>query len=294
MMIRFLLLALVACGAGRSQTAVGQLLEQKALAGIRLIDESLDGVLGVAAIDLTTGQTLGYHADTVFPQASGIKIPILIEMYRAARAGQLQFSGAVTLVARDAVGGDGELKDRLKRGPVTITIGELVRAMIETSDNTATNQCIRLVGIEAVNRTMHELGFSFTRLRRVMMDAAAARRDEENVSTPLEMARLAELLYRGKVVDEQASKEMIGLLKLARGAMRAAVPANIEVAAKPGSVPGVFTETGIVFHPKRPFALSVQAAYLAAGKNPVAGVTRAIYQYFDRLAGSNRYGHRVE
>ena len=294
MLIRFLLPVLVSFGLGWGQSAVGQLLEQKALARIRAIDESLDGVLGVAAIDLATGQTLAYHADAVFPQASGIKIPILIEMFRAARAGQFRFTDSVTLAARDAVAGDGDLKDRLKRGPVTITIRELVRAMIETSDNTATNQCIRLAGMEAVNRTLHELGFSFTRLRRLMMDTGAARRDEENVSTPLEMARLVELLYRGKAVDEEASKEMIGVLKLAKGAIRAAVPEKIEVAAKPGNVPGVFTESGIVFHPKRPFALSVQAAYLATEKNPIPEVTRAVYEYFDRLGGSNRYGHRIE
>jgi hypothetical protein len=84
------------------------------------------------------------------------------------------------------------------------------------------------------------------------------------------------------------------VLKLVKCAMRAAVPAKVEVAAKPGHVPGVFTESGIVFHPKRPFALSVQAAYLGAEKNPVSDVTRAVYEYFDRLGGSNRYGHRIE
>ena len=275
------------------QSAVSQLLEEKTLLRIRALDESLDGVLGVAAVDLGAGHVLSYHGDAVFPQASSIKIAIMVQMFRAERAGQFHFSDKVTLTDKDAAGGSGDLQNELKKGPVTVTVAVLVRAMIEKSDNTATNACIRMTGMETVNRTLHELGFSFTRLRRMLMDSAAAGRDEENVSTPLEMVRLVELIYRGKVVDEQASREMLGILKLAKGGMREGVPNGIEVAAKSGDLPGVFCETGIVFHSARPFALSVMSTFVGTDRNPVPAVTKIVYEHFDRLARSNSYGNRL-
>ena len=218
----------------------------------------------------------------------------MIEMFRAGRAGQFHFGDKVTLTEKDAVDGSEVFQKELKKGPVTTTIAALIRAMIEHSDHTATNVRIRMVGMEPVNRTVHEMGFSFTRLRRVMMDPAAAERNEENVSTPLEMVRLAELIYRGKVIDEAASKEMLEILKLPKGAMREAVPKAVEVAAKPGEIPGVYCETGIVLHRRRPFTLSVMTTYLQTDRNVIPEVAKIIYEYFDRLGHSNIYGHKLE
>src|SRR3989304_1887064 len=46
-----------------------------------------DGVMGIAVKDLTSGETFFVNADTVFPQASSTKIPILLELLRQAQAG---------------------------------------------------------------------------------------------------------------------------------------------------------------------------------------------------------------
>jgi beta-lactamase class A len=285
---------LLACRLTCAQTTVAHLLAEATLARIRAYDELVDGVLGVAAIDLNTGRTLSYHGDVVFPQASSIKIPIMIQMYRSARAGEFRFTDSVTLTADDLVGGSGRLRHELKKGPVTLTVTDVVRAMIEHSDNTATNKCIRMVRTERVNRMLDELGFPSTRLRRMMMDRAAAGRNEENISTPLEMARLVELIYRGKVVDKEACLEMLETMKLVKAAMRKGVPQGVEVASKPGSVRGVKCETGIIFLPRRPFVLSVMSTYLGDNtKTPVTEVTGIVYAYFEKLARANHYGHRL-
>jgi beta-lactamase class A len=290
-----LLSLLLACALASAQqpTAV-EALEERLLARIRAVEQSLDGVLGVAALDLTTGRVISYRGEVTFPQASAIKIPILIELYRAQRAGQIRFEQQLTLTEKDLVGGSGRLQDRLKSGPVTLTVRELARAMIEWSDNLATNQLIGLVGLERVNRTLEEMGFRRTRLQRRMMDAAAAARDEENISTPLEMARLLERLYRGQAVDQAASKEMLDLMKLVKADFRRVVPADIEVASKPGDLPGVFCESGIIFLPKRPFVLAVASTFVADWQNPVPEVTALVYAHFERLAAANRYGRRIE
>jgi beta-lactamase class A len=273
-----------------AQTAV-ELLEQKTLARIAAFDAKLDGVLGVAAIDLSTGRRWSYHGGTVFPQASSIKIPIMIEMFKAERAGAFSFDDRVTLAASEYVGGSGDLQKGLLKGPVNTTIRELVSEMIRSSDNTATNWCIRKVGMAAVNRTLDELNLIHTRLRRIMLDSAAASRNEENVSTPDDMATLAELIYRHRAVDAAATLDMANIMKTVNADFRKAIPASIEVAAKPGEVSGVRCETGIIYLPGRPYALSVMTTFLGEEKSVVGEVATIVHQHFERLARGNQFGN---
>lgn len=277
-----------------AQPTVGELLEQKLDQSVHSIDKSLDGVLGVEAIDLKSGRVYGYHAHTVFPTASSIKIPILIEMFRAEKAGEFRFSDRVTLTHADIVGGSGELQVALAKGPVTLSVEDLISAMIQHSDNIATNRCIAMVKMERVNRLLDDLGFHQTRLRRIMMDTAAAARGDENVSTPCEMAHLLEMIYRGEVSDRASCNRMLSILKLVKADMRKAVPPSVEVASKPGDLPGVHCETGLVLLPGRPFILSVFSAYLSSDANPVGDVTRVVYRYFANLADSNVYGRKLQ
>ena len=292
-MFRWTVLLVAAAGAAWAQPTLSELLESKTMEELRRFDEGFDGALGVAAIDLTTGRMLALHGDTLFPQASVIKIPILARMFQAARAGTFSLDDRVTIEPRDAVGGSGHLQERLKNGPVTLAWRELITAMIEYSDNTATNKCIQMAGMDGVNRMMDELGLRHTRLRRKMMDSAAVARGEENLSTPEEMARLVEMVYRGKLVDEAASKEILEIMKKVSGGIREGLPLDVETASKTGELPGARSETGIVFLRGRPFVLSVMSAFIDDRRSPVPEVTRIVYGYFEKLAGANAWGNRL-
>lgn len=254
------------------------------------IARSLDGVLGVYCIDLTDGRTWSWNGNAVFAQASSIKIPILVELFRQAGQGRVQLSSRLTLTAADAVGGSGSLSEPLRTAqtPLTMTVEELARAMIRDSDNTATNKLIRLLGMEAVNSEMERLGFTSIRLQRVMMDTEAAAAGRENVASPREMARLVEMLFRGRLPGSQA---MLDILALPDADFRKTVPRDVRIAAKPGGLVGVHTETGVVFVPGRPFALSVAGVFLGGDANPIPAVVRAAYEYFARMAKSNEYGN---
>ncbi len=285
----FLILLNVAC----AETAVQHLLENKLFARIRDYDAALDGALGVAAIDLTSGRVFVYNGDAVFPTASSIKIPIMVEMFRAIKRGEFQLTDTLTLTRADAAGGSGTIAESLAQGPQHYTILELMTAMIQHSDNTATNRCIALAKMERVNQNLASLGFHTIRLRRIMMDSQAARRGQENVASPIEMARLAEMLYRGKLADAADTAQMIGLMKLVKAGMRAAIPERYEVASKPGDLPGVECETGIVYLTGRPFVLSVFSTFLGGDVHPVRDITGAVFQYFQRLSAANQFGNRL-
>ena len=217
-----------------------------------------------------------------------------MEVYRAVRSGRLDLDQHVPLQKKDLVEGSGHLKILLRSQSLTVTVRELANAMIETSDNTATNKLIAMVGMDRVNDLLAQLGLKETKLQRRMLDSKASADNRENISTPLEMARLAEMLYRGKAVDAEASREMIGMLKLVDANFRMSIPAEVAVASKPGELNGVRAETGIVFLKNRPFVLSVMSTYLEAGQNPVPAVARMFYEHFEKLARSNRYGNKLQ
>lgn len=272
-------------------SSASSLFRDKLLNRIAALDQSIEGVLGVAVIDLKTGEQFSYHGDVVFPQASAIKIPIMVELFRLRQAGQVNFDEQITLKSSDLVGGSGVIQNTLKNGPVTLTVREMIREMIASSDNTATNWCIRRAGMANINHTMSQYGFLSTRLQRVMIDQAAADRNEENISTPNEMVRWAKLLYEGKAVNPQASREMLDFMKLVQDNMRKAIPADVEVASKPGALDGVHNETGIVYVKNRPFAIAVMGTYLTEPYSPVEPVSKMVYEYFVKLAKSNQYGN---
>ncbi len=288
--MRMLLLTLLVTLFGQAQTVTG-LLTEKLQRQVADYGEKMEGVLGVAVLDLKTGERWSYHGDVLFPQASAIKIPILIEMFRLREAGELRFEDKVTLQPVELVGGSGVLQKRLKDGPLTVGIEEIVREMIASSDNTATNWCIRRAGMENINRTIAKLGFPRTRLQRIMIDQAAASRNEENISTPNEMVEMVRLIEEGKTVSPAASKEMLAMMKLVKAEMRKAVPAEVEIATKVGELTGVRTEAGIVYLPGRPFVVAVMGTYLKEPFNPVGDITRMVYEHFAKLAVGNVYGN---
>ena len=293
--LRKLILMLVICGPAVPETAVNHLWEQKQYAKIRAVDEALNGVLGVATIDLTSGRVFVYNGEAQFPTASSIKIPIMIQMFRDARAGKFAWTDQVTLAVKDNVGGsEGPLQEKLNRGAVTLSIRELVEHMIVYSDNTATNRCIDIVGMARVNELLAEFGLRSTHLRRKMMDVAAAARGDENVSTPLELARVVERLYRGTAADPESCREMLGIMKKVNHWMRPVIPPSIEVASKPGDLDGVRCEVGLVYLPKHPFIVNVMSTYLDENANPVGKVTGIVFDYFNKLAGANQYGRKIQ
>jgi beta-lactamase class A len=284
------LLFLVSASASASaQPTVSDLLEQKTVERIAKADAALDGVLGVAAIDLTTGRTLTYHADAVFPTASTIKVPVMIQLFTAIRAGDVRLTDQIPVSVNELVE-ESPVVEKAAKSTGKITVRELLEGMMQVSDNTATNKLIELVGMANVNRSMGELGFPQTRLRRRMIDLAAARRNEENVSTPIEMARLMEAIYRGKVLDEKASREMLEVMTPTKADVRKVIPAGIRVASKPGSLDSVKCEVAVVYLDKRPFVVSVYGTYLKGNLNPIGTITAILFDYYERLAKSNVYG----
>jgi len=273
-----------------------QLLWQKLEATVQEVDRSLNGVMGVAILDLTDGRTMLLHADEVFPQASSIKITVLAELYRQAQSGKLKLTDVYTVDKADMVP-DSDIMGGLTPGVTRLALRDLATMMVAVSDNAATNVLIDRVGMENVNAMLSSMGLKNTRLRRKMMDINAAKQGRENVSTPREMMTLLEAVYRGKIVNAELTKDLIAVLATHKdSAIRKAIPDTVVSADKPGELEAVRADSGIVFAQNRPFVICVMTTYLrneAEGEAAIRKVAAAAYDYFDRVGRSSPFGRVV-
>ena len=256
---------------------------------------SLDGVLGYAIVDLTSNQRFDHLQDDVFPTASTIKLAILYEVFKQADEGTVDLDQIRPLDRRHVVAGTGVLRELTAP---SMALRDYATLMIVLSDNTATNVLIDTVGMERVTARMRALGLPQTKLRRRMIDLEAARRGDENVSTPGELAKLLQVLYRGDGLTRRSHEALIAILEKDKSTpMRLGIPQEIRVANKPGSLEGVAVDAGIVFLKDRPYIFAAMTTFLEHEKTGDAAITaasRAVFEYFSRVARASEYGRAIK
>ena len=269
---------------------------------INEIDRNLDGVLGVAIEDLSTGQRFMLHGDSIFPQASSIKIAVLAELYRQAQlsaegeSGKSKLNDLYTVRAADLVQ-DSDIMGGLTPGVTQITNRDLATMMVAVSDNSATNILIDRLGMDNVNALLDSLALHNTRLRRKMMDVKAAAEGRENISTPQDMLTLLEKIYQGKVLDKEMTADFFKMLSTHKDSfIPRDLPDGLQIANKPGELEAVRNDSGIVFLQNRPYIICVMTTYLVRerdGEEAITKISAAAYRYFDRLARSSQYGRVI-
>ena len=273
-----------------------QILWQKLESTINGVDQNLDGVLGIAILDLTSGKKFLLHGDQVFPQASSIKIAVLAELYRQAQSGKLKLTDMYTVQSSDLVA-DSTIMNGLTPGVTKITLRDLATMMVAVSDNSATNVLIDRVGMANVNTFLDSLGLTHTRLRRKMMDLKAASEGRENISSPQEMMTLLENLYRGKVLNQEMTDDFFKMLSTHKSSfIPRDLPEDLKIANKPGELEGVRNDSGVVFVESRPYVICVMTTYLLHerdGEEAITKISAATYQMFDRIARASEYGRVI-
>ena len=273
-----------------------QVLWQKLQDDLRTVDRNLDGVMGLAVKDITSGETFFIHGDEIMPQASSIKIAVLADLYLQAQQGKLKLTDEYVVRKEDMVDGS-DIMLGLTPGVTRLTLCDLATMMIAVSDNSATNVLIGRVGMENVNAMLDSLGLHTTRLRRQMMDLKAASEGRENVSTPREMMMLLETIYAGKLLNKEMTADFLKMLSTHKeSSMLQGLPDDAVAANKPGELEAVRNDSGIVLVKNRPYILCVMTAYLKDEKDGSAAIRKIAaltYSYFDRVSRASEYGRVV-
>jgi beta-lactamase class A len=260
------------------------------------VDRSLDGVMGVAIVDLTDGHKYLLHANDIFPQASSIKICVLAELYRQVQQDKLKLTDLYTVNAADLVQ-DSDIMGGLTPGVTHITLRDLATMMVAVSDNSATNVLIDRIGMDNVNAFLTAQGLHETRLRRKMMDLKAAADGRENVSSPNEMATLLQALYRGEILNKEMTADFFKVLATHKDSwIPRDLPDDLKIANKPGALEGVRNDSGVIFVDKHPYILCVMTTYLHRerdGEEAISNISLSAWRMFDRIARASEYGRVI-
>jgi beta-lactamase class A len=193
-------------------TATGQKTDKHLQREIDQIAATFHGEIGIFVRNLETGRTAAYHADTIFPTASMVKLPILIGVMDRINRGELSYTQQLRY--RDSLlyaGADvlGSFKDTEK-----IELGKVMMLMLTLSDNTASLWLQSLAGKgDRINQILDSLGFVATRVN----SRTTGREANRGIygwgqSSPREMATILERIDRGDIISKAASDKMLRLL----------------------------------------------------------------------------------
>jgi beta-lactamase class A len=220
---------------------------------------SFEGDVGIYVKHLPTGNIIEIQADTIFPTASTIKVPLMIRAFEMMESGELHYDS--THVYQDRLYYPGsDVVASFKDGQ-TISLHKLLFLSISFSDNTASLWIQELGGTGTkVNEAMERLGLVHTRVNsRTEGRTEDFRRYGWGQTTPREMATILERIYKSEVISAEHSEEMYRLMSksLWDKEALAMVPKNINVASKQGAVSASKSEVVLVNAPTGDYVFCV-------------------------------------
>ena len=237
---------------------LAQTINKKLQKSVQALVNDYKGDIGIFIKSLKTGQVVQINADTVFPTASIVKIPILIGIINKIKIGELSYHQEFSYNDSMLYAGV-DILGSFKNGE-KIELSKLIMLMLSMSDNTASLWLQKLAGTgTAVNVLMGKNGFVNT-----YVNSKTAGRENDRTrygwgqTTPKEMAVIFEKLYKGEIINDSLSKKMIRLLGRNYWDEEALseIPATIFAASKSGAVDASRSEILLVMA-KEPYILSV-------------------------------------
>lgn len=200
--------------------------------------KDFEGDVGIYVYNLKSNKEAAINADTIFPTASIVKVPILIEVFKQIKEGSLHYNDTLVYDAKRKYGGSG-LMQFYKDSTVT-DLRTLASLMITISDNTTSLWCQELVGGGlAINETMADLGLAHTRV-----NSRTEGRSEDwekygwGQTTPREMTSLLIKMRQRTLIDEASSDEMYRIMSNSfyTDYSLSQIPPYVQTAAKQGMV----------------------------------------------------------
>ena len=201
--------------------------------------KGFNGDVGVYVYEISKNKIIAINADTIFPTASMVKVPILIGIMHKINNGELNYHQVMTYTDSLYYSEGEDILASYKSGE-KIELSKLLMLMMSTSDNTASLWLQGLAGSGTlINKYLDSLGMKDTRV-----NSRTEGRKEYGAqygwgqTTPKEMATLMKMIVDNKIIDKQISERMLRLMSRQYWDEEAIsqIPPNIFVADKNGAV----------------------------------------------------------
>ncbi len=249
------------------------------------------GDVGIYVKNLKTGKVATLNADSIFPTASMIKVPITCGIFDKIEKGELAYN--TELVYKDSLLYAGEDILGSFKSNEKILLSKVLMLMVTTSDNTASLWCQSLAGTgTAINQLMEKNGLKYTRVNsRTPGRAENQRKYGWGQTTPREMATLLTLIRDGKMINEAASERIYrNLIRIYydQGAL-SEIPPNIQVASKSGFVNASKSEVVLVNAPHGDYVFCVATknqkdtswSRSNEGATLIRNLSKTLWNYFE-------------
>lgn len=246
--------------AGSAQPVMAQKKEQRLLRQIQEAVKGFNGDVGVYVKNLRTGHIIQVNADTLFPTASIVKVPILLGVMDKIQRGELHYDSAQ--IYRDSLLYAGEdILGSFKDGE-PILLKKVMMLMLTTSDNTASLWLQKLAGTGTrINEILDSIGLRQTRVNSRTTGREANRTAYGwGQTTPAEIAHLFELIYTNKLYSPAACDRMmrcLGRNYWDQAEAISQIPPTIEVFSKNGCVNAARSEVLLVNAPHNPYIFCI-------------------------------------
>lgn len=227
------------------------------------VDEAIQGIngdIGIYVKNIRTGKTVSINADTVFPTASIVKIPILIGIMDKIQRGEIAYDSA--LVYKDSLLYEGEDILGSFKNDEKILLKKVIMLMLTTSDNTASLWLQSLAGKGTrINEILDSLGLIYTRV-----NSRTPGRENNRTqygwgqTTSKEMGIIFEKIYRNEIFSAAACDRMMRCLGRNYWDLNEAIsqiPPYIEVFSKNGCVNASRSEVLLVNAPHNPYIFCI-------------------------------------
>jgi beta-lactamase class A len=273
------------------------------------IQQDAGAQVGLAYVDLGSGDTLFLNPDTSFHAASTMKVPVMIELFRRASTGSFGMGQRLMIVNQFAsiVDGSPYALDPTSDSDTTlyhrvgarVPVDTLLRLMITRSSNFATNTLIALVGADQVNHTMRLLGAQRIQVLRGVEDGKAFDKGFNNTTTARDLATILRAIEEGRAASPEATREMreILLAQEFNEKIPAGLPSGVRVAHKTGEITAHSHDAAIVYPPgRKPYVLVVLTRGIQDGARSgklIADISSIIYARNSARAGVPT-GHSTE
>jgi beta-lactamase class A len=262
--IAFLLSLLVIAAAPASAASSPNLLRLEQQLHSLVSSKSAD--VGIAALDLNTGETVSIKGDTPFPMASTVKVAVAALYLAQVDHGRRSLD--------DTINGQ--------------SARSLMRRMLVHSDNRATDILLKdLGGPDALHDWLQQSGVRGLRVDRTIAQLLSDKRDlwdHRDSSTPVAMVDLLKRIYRAELIRPQSRNYLMDLMaqcQTGKNRMKALLPFGTQVEHKTGTLNGLSDDVGFITMPDgHRIAVAIFARGGANRPRTIAEAARTIYDGF--------------
>jgi len=224
--------------------------------------QGFHGRIGYCVKLLDSGATIEYRGGERFPTASTIKTAVALEAVREVEEGKLNWTDKHAVPPMD--GRQFSMWAYFFKDGTVLDVDGWVNLMLAVSDNTATMVLREWLKPDNVNARLAGLGFQNTK---VLWDNFPPDEPDKiklrsefglGMTTPVEMNRLVELLYRNKAASQAGCEKILRILSHQYWDDYSGVtaPIDVKVASKSGAIDRSRSEVALVFAP-RPYILTI-------------------------------------